>query len=35
MDIMYMGIAVVLFLSAFGLMRMCDRLGEHKSGDKP
>lgn len=34
MDVVYLATVVVFFLSAFGLMWVCQRLGEHKSGDQ-
>ena len=32
MDILYIGIVVAFFALSWGLMRMCESLGEHKSG---
>jgi hypothetical protein len=31
-DILYLGIAVVLFILTWGLLKMCEVLGEEKSG---
>jgi hypothetical protein len=35
MDIIYLGIVAVFFVLTWGLMKMCDSLGEHKSGERP
>jgi hypothetical protein len=35
MDLVYIGIVVVFFALTWGLMKMCERLGEHTSGDRP
>jgi hypothetical protein len=32
-DFMYIGIIAVSFLLTWGLMRLCEALGEFKSGD--
>lgn len=32
MDILYIGIAVVFFVLTWGLLKMCEGLGEQKSG---
>ena len=32
-DLMYIGIVVVSFLLTWGLMRLCEILGEFKSGE--
>jgi hypothetical protein len=32
-DILYVGIAFVFFLASWGIVTMCDRLGDQKSGD--
>ncbi len=34
MDILYLGIVVVFFVLTWGLMKMCESLSEHKSGDQ-
>jgi hypothetical protein len=34
MDIIYIGIVVVFFVLTWGLMKMCENLGEHKSGEQ-
>jgi hypothetical protein len=34
MDIIYIGIVVVFFVLTGGLMKMCESLGEHKSGEQ-
>ncbi|MGA2623908.1 MAG: potassium ABC transporter ATPase [Bacteroidota bacterium] len=34
MDILYLGIVVLFFVLTWGLMKMCESLGEHKSGEK-
>jgi len=34
MDILYLGIVVVFFALTWGLMKMCESLGEHKSGER-
>jgi hypothetical protein len=35
MDIFYIGIVVVFFSLTWGLARVCELLGEQKSGEKP
>jgi hypothetical protein len=35
MDIIYIGIVLVFFLLTWGLMKVCDVLGEHKTGNRP
>ncbi len=34
MDIIYVGIVVAFFLLTWGLMKVCDILGEQHTGDK-
>lgn len=34
MDIIYIGIAVAFFLLTGGLMKMCESLEEHRSGER-
>jgi hypothetical protein len=34
MDIIYIGIVIALFLLTWGLMKVCDVLGEQKTGDR-
>jgi len=34
MDIIYIGIVIAFFLLTWGLMKLCDALGEHKLGDR-
>jgi hypothetical protein len=34
MDLMYVGIVVVFFAATWGLLKVCDILGEQKSGDR-
>jgi hypothetical protein len=33
MDIIYIGMVIAFFLLTWGLMRLCDVLGEQKKGD--
>ena len=33
-DILYLGIVVVFFFATLGLMKLCDVLGESKSGER-
>ncbi len=33
-DIIYLGIAVLFFRSTWGLMKLCEILDEHKSGER-
>lgn len=35
MDIIYLGIAVLFFVATWGLMKLCEILAEHKSGEQP
>jgi len=35
MDLLYVGIVVVFFVLTWGLMNMCQSLGEHKPGEPP
>jgi hypothetical protein len=35
MDLIYVGIAGVFFVLTWGLMKLCESLGTHDSGDKP
>jgi hypothetical protein len=35
MDIIYIGIAAAFFILTLGLMRMCAKLGESRTEDKP
>jgi len=34
MDILYIGIVVVFFGLTWGVMKMCEHLGKHKSGER-
>jgi len=34
MDFFYLGIVIVLFVVTLGLMKLCEVLGQFKSGDK-
>lgn len=34
MDIIYIGIILAFFGLSWGLMKACDMLGEHKSGER-
>lgn len=33
-DIIYIGIAILFFILTWGLMKMCEFLGENKTGEK-
>ena len=33
-DMLYIGITIVFFALTWGLMKMCEGLGEHKSGEQ-
>jgi hypothetical protein len=33
-DLIYIGTAVLFFILTWGLMKMCEILGEHKTGEK-
>ncbi len=34
MDIIYLGIVALFFLATWGLMRLCEILDQHKSGER-
>jgi hypothetical protein len=34
MDILYIGIVLVFFVLTWGLLKLCDLLGENKTGEK-
>lgn len=34
MDIIYIAIVVLFFVMTWGLMKMCENLGENKSGEQ-
>jgi len=34
MDIIYLGVVVAFFLATWGLMKLCDKLAEEKSGEQ-
>jgi hypothetical protein len=34
MDLMYLGITVLFFVATWGLMKLCDMLDDHKSGEQ-
>ena len=33
-DIIYIGTAILFFILTWGLMKMCEALGENKTGEK-
>jgi hypothetical protein len=35
MDLIYLGTTVLFFVATWGLMKLCDVLGENKSEEKP
>ena len=34
MDVLYVGIVIVFFVLTWGLMKLCENLGEQKSGER-
>lgn len=34
MDLIYLGITVLFFVATWGLMKLCEILHEHKSGEQ-
>jgi hypothetical protein len=34
MDIIYLGIAALFFVATWGLIKLCEILGEHKAGEQ-
>ena len=34
MDLIYLGVIVIFFISSWGILKLCDVLQEQKSGDR-
>lgn len=34
MDLIYLSITILFFVATWGLMKLCETLGEHKSGEQ-